>query len=58
MRIYLKSTPPGCFGGKIAKIFGAAIFSKHQRVDASEDSDSLFLEHQRRPPYVPKSAHL
>ena len=56
--MYLKSTPPGCFVGKIAKIFGAAIFSKHQRVDASEDSDSLFLEHQRRPPYVPKSAHL
>ena len=56
--MYLKSTPPGCFGEKIAKIFGAAIFSKHQRVDASENSNSLFLEHQRRPRYVPKSAHL
>ena len=34
------------FAGMYAEIFGEVIFSKHQWTDASESSNSLFLEHQ------------
>ena len=41
-----KELHSGCFAGTYAKTFKAAIFPKHQRTDALESSNSLFLEHQ------------
>ena len=54
LRVYLKITPPlvssnfqlvGKYA-KYAKIFGVVLFSKHQRMDASESWNCLFLELQ------------
>ena len=53
LQVYLKGLPPWMFCWEICKNFRSScffkIFSKHQWTDASENSESLFLEHKWTP---------